>query len=261
MVSSRLLLDRGRAAFRVAGFGALTGSMLPLYLARRGLAHGPSRDEVQDAWVGRWCSTLLSIFGVSVDMLGERPRAAASSSGLLVVSNHRSTADILVLLGLFGGHMVSRADLARWPLIGSAARSVGTVFVDRSDALSGAATVRTIRTLLTRGRTVSVFPEGTTFADDEVRPFQTGAFVAALHSGARILPVGLAYAKGSGAAFVNESFPKHLARMAAADPSRMALAIGKPILVEEKARAAKLSTAAHQMVQSLVADARKHVDR
>ena len=56
------------------------------------------------------------------------------------------------------------------------------------------------------GQTVIVFPEGTTFAGDEVRPFHAGAFVAALRTGAEIVPVGLAYQRGSGAAFVDESF-------------------------------------------------------
>jgi 1-acyl-sn-glycerol-3-phosphate acyltransferase len=183
-----------------------------------------------------------------------------SGRGHLVVANHRSTADILVLLRAFGGHMVSRADLARWPLVGVAARAVGTVFVDRSDAASGANAVRAIRDRLAEGRTVIVFPEGTTFPDDEVRPFHAGAFVAALRSGADVIPVGLAYGTGSGAAFVNESFPAHLARVAEARPSDVVLSVGEPIVVREKARAAQLRDHAHAEVQRLVGEARKLVD-
>ncbi len=108
--------------------------------------------------------------------------------------------------------MVSRADLAGWPLIGFAARSVGTVFVDRADAASGASALRSMRTHLAAGSSVIVFPEGTTFPDDEVRPFQPGAFVAAARAGVDVLPVGLAYETGSGAAFFGEAFTAHLAR-------------------------------------------------
>jgi 1-acyl-sn-glycerol-3-phosphate acyltransferase len=156
--------------------------------------------------------------------------------------------------------MVSRADLSRWPLVGVAARSVGTVFVDRSDAVSGANAVRTIRTLLARGSTVIVFPEGTTFPDDEVRPFHAGAFVAALRSGADVVPVGLAYQTGSGAAFVNESFGAHLSRMAAAEPSSVAMCVGEPIAIAAGARAADLRERAHAAVQRLVREARALVD-
>jgi 1-acyl-sn-glycerol-3-phosphate acyltransferase len=231
--------------------------MLPAFLAHERLSPREMRDHVRERWVAAWCSALLRMFGVRVRTHGVPPPA---SRGHLVVANHRSTADILVLLRAFGGHMVSRADLARWPLVGVAARSVGTVFVDRADVASGANAVRAIRDRLADGHTVIVFPEGTTFPDDEVRPFHAGAFVAALRSGADIVPVGLAYATGSGAAFVNESFPAHLARMAAAKPSEVVMCVGEPFRVEEKARAAALRDRAHEEVQRLVHEARRQVD-
>jgi 1-acyl-sn-glycerol-3-phosphate acyltransferase len=250
-----------RRAARIAGFGAVTGAMLPAYLARRALASPTEgqalRDARRDAWVASWAGALLAIFGVGVRSRGPAP---IHGRGHLVVSNHRSTADVLVLLRAFGGHMVSRADLAGWPLVGPAARAVGTVFVDRSDAISGASAVRAIRTHLAAGATVIVFPEGTTFPGDEVRPFQAGAFVAALHSNADIIPVGLAYATGSGAQFFNESFPAHLKRMAGADPSSVAMCVGAPITVGKKARAAHIRDETHAEVQRLVHEARRMVD-
>jgi 1-acyl-sn-glycerol-3-phosphate acyltransferase len=250
-----------RRAARIAGFGAVTGAMLPGLVAHEALTASAARDAVRERWVGAWCSALLRIFGVHVLSQGSLGRMQGTPpAGHLVVANHRSTADILVLLRAFGGHMVSRADLARWPLLGAAARAVGTVFVDRSDAVSGASAVRTIRARLASGSTIIVFPEGTTFPDDDVRPFHAGAFVAALHSGADIIPVGLAYGSGSGAAFVNETFPAHLARMAAAAPSRVAMHVGTPMVIEPNARAAHLRDRAQADVQRLVHDARRMVD-
>lgn len=247
-----------RRVTRIAGFGALTGAMLPALLAHERLARPDERDRVRDRWVQAWCSALLRTFGVHVAMHGEVP--GRGGRGHLVVANHRSTADVLILLRAFGGHMVSRADLAGWPLVGAAARAAGTVFVDRSDAFSGANAVRAIRDRLGAGATVIVFPEGTTFPDDDVRPFQTGAFLGALRSGADIVPVGIAYGSGSGAAFVNETFPKHLARVAAASPSRAVLCVGEPIDVPPKARAADLRDRAQAEVQRLVVEARRRVD-
>jgi 1-acyl-sn-glycerol-3-phosphate acyltransferase len=245
-----------RRAGRIAGFGALTSAMLPAFLANERLAQREKKDAVRERWVRAWCAALLRLFGVRVHVRGATP----GRGGHLVVANHRSTADILVLLRAFGGHMVSRADLAAWPLVGIAARAVGTVFVDRADAVSGANAVRAIRDRLAQGRTVIVFPEGTTFPGDEVRPFHAGAFVAALRSGADIIPVGLAYGTGSGAAFVEESFPAHLARMAAADPSDVVMVVGEPIVMEERARAGPLRERAQAEVQKLVREARRVVD-
>jgi 1-acyl-sn-glycerol-3-phosphate acyltransferase len=250
-----------RRAARIASFGAVTAIMLPAFLARDAVASetegGAKRDARRDAWVAAWAGTLLRVFGVGVLSRGPAP---IHGRGHLVVANHRSAADILVLLRAFGGHMVSRADLARWPLVGPAARAVGTVFVDRTDAVSGATAVRAIRSRLAQGSTVIVFPEGTTFLGDDVRPFQAGTFVAALHSGADIIPAGLAYATGSGAAFFKESFPAHLQRMAAADPSSVALCMGSPIAIGESVRAARLRDEAHAEVQRLVLEARRMVD-
>jgi len=247
-----------RRVGRIAGFVGMTGAMLPALLVHQQLVRGRAKDRARDRWVAAWSARLLRLFGIRVLTRGQIP---SRERGHLVVANHRSTADILVLLRAFGGHMVSRADLAGWPLVGVAARVVGTVFVDRSDALSGANAVRAIGDRLADGRTVIVFPEGTTFPDDEVRTFHAGAFVAALRSGSDIVPVGLAYGTGSGAAFVNESFPAHLARMAAASPSDVVMSVGEPIAVGEKSRAAQLRDRAHAEVQRLVQDARRRVDR
>jgi 1-acyl-sn-glycerol-3-phosphate acyltransferase len=246
-----------RRARRIAGFGAITSAMLPLFLAHEAVTQTGYRARVREAWVGTWCSALLGLFGVHVLARGAMP---ARGRGHLIVSNHRSTADILVLLRAFGGCMVSRSDLARWPLVGVAARSVGTLFVDRTDVISGANAVRAIRDRLRAGDAVIVFPEGTTFPDDEVRPFRAGAFVAALRSDADVVPVGLAYARGSGAAFVNESFPAHLARMAAAAPSTVAMCVGEPIAVAGDFRAGHLRDLTQEAVVRLVGDARRLVD-
>ena len=252
------LRRHARRFVRVAGFGAVTAAMLPAYALRDALLDTRSRDRVRDRWITVWAGALLGLFAVRVEVSGALP--SPPRRGRLVVANHRSTIDIAVLLRAFGGHMVSRADLAGWPLLGAAARKVGTVFVDRADPFSGATAVRGMRELLKRGRTVIVFAEGTTFSGDVVRPFHPGAFVAATHTDAEVLPVGLAYERGSGAAFVNETFGAHLARMSAAAPTRVVMRVGTPIAVEERTRSARLRDHAHAAVQILVDEARARVD-
>jgi lyso-ornithine lipid O-acyltransferase len=253
------LTREARRAARIAGFGALTTAMLPGLLAHERLTPQAQREDVRRRWVRTWADSLLRIFGVRAIVRNDAEGRAVSERGRLVVANHRSTADVLLLLRTFGGRMVSRADLAGWPLVGMAARAAGTLFVDRASAASGATAVRTIRSRLMAGDTVIVFPEGTTFPDDEVRPFHTGAFVAAARSAADIVAVGLAYQTGSGAAFVGETFPAHLARMAAASPSRVALCVGAPVATGSS-KASSLRDAAHAEVQRLVLEARAIVD-
>jgi len=244
-----------RRVARILGFLGLTSVMLPVYLVRDRLARPRERDKVRDLWVGAWTGTLLRLFSIDVDLAWATPESQ-SPGGRLVVANHRSAIDVAVLLRIFGGHMVSRADLSTWPLLGASARSVGTVFVDRTSTASGAGAIREMRRLLAEGQRVVLFPEGTTFEGDVVRPFQAGAFIAALRTGAAIVPVGIAYPTGSGAAFVNESFTKHLGRMSGADGSRVVVRVGAPIPVRDGARAADLASQSRAEVQRLVDEAR-----
>ena len=250
-----------RKVARIGGFAAITGGMLPLYVARDRLARAGDRSTVRDRWVRVWCASLLRLFGVHVEYRGAaRDRAATGGPGRLVVANHRSAIDIGVMLRGFGGHVVSRADLARWPLVGAAARSVGTVFVDRSSAQSGAATIRAVRKLLREGETVIVFPEGTTFEGDLVRPFQPGAFIGASRVGAVVVPVGIAHQTGSGAAFVGETFARHLLRMAGGGETRVVARVGEPLELRAGAGAAEVAALAREAVQKLVEEARREVD-
>ncbi len=257
------MLERGRERLRQAGraggFVGLTAAMLPAFMLHmKATPEGDHKDALRDRWVRTWAKGLLELFGIDVVTSGAiPPRTRAGGRGRVIVANHRSAIDIGVLLATFGGTMVSRADLARWPLVGPAARSVGTVFVERKQAESGAAVIRIVQRKLTEGRTILVFPEGTTFDGDEVRPFQRGAFVAAAGAGAEILPVGIAYPKSSSAAFVDESFPEHLARMAKGAGTKMGLAIGEPFVPEPNERSLPLTRRSQERVQALVRDARR----
>jgi 1-acyl-sn-glycerol-3-phosphate acyltransferase len=246
---------RIRRVVRAAGFAAVTGVMLPAYAARDAMTKGRARIPLRDRWVQRWSRALLRLFAIELEVYG-LIAPVRHGHGRLVVSNHRSAIDIGIMLSTFGGHMVSRADLSAWPLVGAAARKAGTVFVDREDAASGATAIRVIRQLLKDGETVCIFPEGTTFEGDDVRPFHPGAFVAALRTRADVIPVGLAYARGSEAAFVNETFLAHLSRMAQAPSTRVAACVGAPIVIPDRARAADLRDRVHAAVQELVLEAR-----
>jgi 1-acyl-sn-glycerol-3-phosphate acyltransferase len=247
-----------RRAVRIPGFAAVTATLLPAYTLADALGRSGRAVERREVWVRRWAASMLRLFAIEAEVVGA---SAPTHGGRVVVMNHRSAIDTALALRIFGGRMVSRADLARWPLVGVAARRVGTVFVDRAAASSGAATIRTIRELVRSGESINVFPEGTTFPDDEVRPFHAGAFVAALGSGGIIVPAGVAYQSGSGAAFFEETFGAHLHRMAGAPKSRVVVAIGEPIAIEEGVRAKELVARAHQAVSALVRHARDRVDR
>jgi 1-acyl-sn-glycerol-3-phosphate acyltransferase len=249
-------IERARAAARVAAMASYTLGMLGGVKTHQRLSPEAARYEVYQAWMKRWCQGLLDIFGVHARVLVEVDEAvtAEPSAALarLVVAIHRSPLDIPLLLRQFGGCVLSRADLATWPVLGPAAVSAETIFVDRKDTMSGVAAARKIRERLTHGRTVIVFPEGTTHAGDEVHTFHEGAFAAARGLQIELVPVGIAYQAGS--EFVEPTFQAHLARVAGRSETRVACVIGKPKPMQGSRRA--VAAELRSEIQLLVGKAR-----
>lgn len=234
--------------------GTLTLSMLAGVSVHEWLSAPEAQRPVFQRWMKTWAHSLLWLFGVRTSWSGVVTPPAASAR--LIVSNHRSPLDILLLLQRFGGVVLSRADLATWPILGPAARKAETIFVDRESTLSGVLAVRALRDRLSQQHTVIVFPEGTTSAGDEVRPFQQGAFAAARGLPVEIVPVGIAYPEGS--EFLDETFVEHMTRMARRPRTEVACVIGQPrmMLAARKAVAEQLRAD----VQDLVQQARRQLE-
>ena len=78
------------------------------------------------------------------------------------------------------------------PFIGTFLRQMGHLTFDRGDAQSRLQQSEEMEKFLRTGESIFVFPEGTFTGEDGVRPFQLGAFKAAVDAGAPIVPVSLA---------------------------------------------------------------------
>ncbi len=246
----------GRVTRRVGGLAADVVATVAAYdlQAARG-------TESERAWYLGWqrrrfCRSALDRFGVQWSLA---PSPSAACRGRLVVANHRSVMDILVLVAGFGGTVLSRADVARWPLFGGIARRAGTVFVERGDRRSGMLAVRAMRRVLARGETLIVFPEGGTFSGDEVRPFRRGAFVAASGLDVEIVPVGLAHDPSH--EYVDVRFVEHLLSVASSARSRMVGRVGAALPIVPGARPEEMAERARHAVQALVLEARAAWER
>jgi 1-acyl-sn-glycerol-3-phosphate acyltransferase len=129
--------------------------------------------------------------------------------GSLVVVNHVSWLDIVVLLAVGRSRLVAKTEVRGWPVVGQIARYVGTIFVDRSRPTALPDAVAEVRRALAAGQAVSFFPEGTTSCGRAVRRFRPAFFQAAVDTGAPVVPVTLRFAQaGSGrtsrAAFIGD---------------------------------------------------------
>lgn len=109
------------------------------------------------------------------------------------MSNHQSYLDIWMIPKYCISVFVAKAEVRRMALVGWGASSVNTVYVDRTSKDSRSRTREAIADRLRKGRSVIIFPEGTTHSGKEMLPLKPGMFYAAAEEGFPIIPVAIAY--------------------------------------------------------------------
>lgn len=134
-----------------------------------------------------WHNRLADILGVRVTVSGPRPQPPA-----LLVSNHVSWLDIVVLGGLTHTDFLSKHEVREWPVIGWLAARAGTLFIRRGDGQAGTVSEQ-IAQRLRQNELLTLFPEGTTTDGRGVRPFFSRLFAAAVDTGTDVVPVALRY--------------------------------------------------------------------
>ena len=145
---------------------------------------------------GRFTSSALKILfalaGCHVRVIGKQYMDTPGAK--IFASNHTSYFDVLpLMLGLGVPYrFVAKLEVHGMPFIGTFLRQMGHLSFDRTDPNSRLRQAGEMEDLLRRGESVFVFPEGTFTAEDGIRPFQLGAFKAAVATGVPIVPVSLA---------------------------------------------------------------------
>lgn len=153
--------SRWRAYRRIARLALLFLTYLPPHLvARRGGRTSP--------WPRRFLGRAAHIAGARIELAG--PPLEPHS---LVVANHTSWLDILILGGATGTRFVSKAELQRVPLIGWLADQNHTLYIDRAGRGDAHGQVRRITAALATPQPLAIFPEGTTSNGRALLPFRS----------------------------------------------------------------------------------------
>jgi 1-acyl-sn-glycerol-3-phosphate acyltransferase len=145
---------------------------------------------------GRFTSSALKILfaliGCPVRVAGKEYMETPGAK--IYASNHASYFDVLpLMLGLGVPYrFVAKMEVGSMPFIGTFLKQMGHLKFDRTNPESRLRQAEEMEEFLRNGESVFVFPEGTFTGEDGVRPFQLGAFKAAVATGAPIIPVSLA---------------------------------------------------------------------
>jgi fatty-acyl-CoA synthase len=128
---------------------------------------------------------------------GELLADAARLGPWIFASNHSSYVDILVTVALLPAEVrfVVKGEALEMPFFGTMTRRSGQFTFDRSDPVARVRQAEEVDASLARGEAVAIYPEGTFTAETGVRPFQLGAFKAAVDSGRPICPVAVSGAR------------------------------------------------------------------
>lgn len=176
-----------------------------------------------------WARRSLRILGVEVERTGSLP----GRGPFLVIGNHRSYLDPIVVLKEVQAWPVAKAEVGAWPLIGFAAKATGIIYVNRDSKDSRAATLEAMENALNNGHSVLVYPEGTTHTEPVTRRFKPGAFRLAASMQVPIIPMAIEYEDPEDAWVGADTFVPHFVRTFGRRKTRVKIRYGEPVISDD----------------------------
>lgn len=186
-----------------------------------------------------WADDLVKRLHIHIHLEGRLP-----GRGVLVVSNHRSYLDIVVILAHIESAFLAKAELRKWPVFGYASMKGNTVFVDRSDRQSRERSRQQLSERLAQGISVVVFPEGTTHEGPGLLDFKTGIFHLAAEKEIPVVPVAVCYENPAAAWVGQDSFVPHFLKIFKNRQLRVHMVVG-PVMTQANAGELKQSCRAY----------------
>ena len=205
-----------------------------------------------------WSEKLLNILGVHL-----QAQLQGLPPGSLLVANHVSWLDVYLINAAQPAAFVSKAEVRQWPVIGWLSARTDTIFLRRGSRGHARLVNAEIDALLTQGRDVAVFPEGTTTDGTHLLHFHAALLQPAIESGRPIQPVALAYLTADGercraAAYVGEMSLLDSLRAILATPSMIVRLRALPALTTGSGSRRELALAAHAAIALSLGDPPPH---
>ena len=148
---------------------------------------GPMTLERRALWLQGAARSILNCLGIQSQVEGQPPTCG------LVVSNHLSYLDIIIISATMPCFFVAKMEIGDWPFFGKAARSGGTIFLDRSSLASAMTVAEQMTERLKLPVPVLLFPEGTSTDGAQVLRFHSRLIDPATSTGAPITTAAVRY--------------------------------------------------------------------
>ena len=128
------------------------------------------------------------IWRLKIKQIGELAPAPA-----MLVANHCSYVDVMVLGALGEMQFTPKSDVRKWPVIGAVVAGFDSIFVDRNPSKAAQVQSNLENAMLSGGR-LCIFPEGTTNNGRELKPFKSSMFsLIAGQNNVNLQPIAIKY--------------------------------------------------------------------
>lgn len=182
------------ASFKLVLFVLLSTSFFvttfPFYLYGHINRYGARKYTALISSFHAWLT--LYVFNIRAN-LEEGLQTAEGNTGSLIVSNHLSYIDVMVISIFYPSCFVTSIEMKNTFFLGQLCEAGGCLYVERRSRMNLDREVDDITHALSSGLNVVVFPEATSTNGDEVKRFKRPLFRAAINSGANIVPISMNY--------------------------------------------------------------------
>jgi 1-acyl-sn-glycerol-3-phosphate acyltransferase len=161
-----------------------------------------ANDPIFKAAFTVWYKQACNIVGLKVVVGGE-----PAEGPVLMVANHVSWLDILLLASVANPRFLSKAEIRKWPLIGWAGQQIDTLFIKRGQRSASAAASAGIAEGLAQNNRILIFPEGTTTEGKVVGRLHARLFGAAIETNSCVQPIVIHYTDDNSDSHTSERIP------------------------------------------------------
>lgn len=131
------------------------------------------------------------ILNIKVTVSGDEGQL--ERGGYVIIANHVSYVDGIVLGSIFPILFVSKREVKNWPIVGQWNVLCGTIFVNRQRKELVGVLIRELTRKLKQEANILLFPEGTSTNGEKMLSFQTVPLAAPLRTRSIIVPVTVTY--------------------------------------------------------------------
>lgn len=230
-------MNRWRAAWRLLRVVMhILGGVWTIYTVLPRLSVDQKHARVQ-----AWALEMLQYLAIKLVVTGSPPLVGP----MLLVANHISWVDIIVMHATRHCRFVSKGEIARWPVVSTLANAADTLYITRESRRDAMRVVHQMAQCLRDGDVLAIFPEGTTGDGSTLLPFHANLLQAAISADAPVQPVALRFVDAASGQISfapcyigDDTLWQSLWRTLCADNVQAVVQFGKPELAQGRDRRA-----------------------